>query len=305
MTLTAAGPPTAERNPPHDRTASHLLLAVLLSALAAGMAAASLLGPVGFGVMRYRTSQTTLNQLLGSDAAALFVVAPLTLGAAWLAWRGHRAAPLLAAGIGAYALYVYAQIAIGQEYLRLPGNVELFFPLFLAIFIVAEVTVVLGWRAIPADLPRPSPRLARGLAVTLLLLAVFLVLGQHLRPMLLAWRDPIALTEYASSPTPFWLVKLMDLGIIVPAALAAGVGLFRQAEWAQRLAFVLLTAYSCLGMAVAAMGLVMIANSDPDASRAVTAGFVGFAAVFVVLTVLLYRPLFRSTVKFLRPSADV
>jgi hypothetical protein len=50
--------------------------------------------------------------------------------------------------------------------------------------------------------------------------------------MVIAWQDPGRLTEYASSPTPFWMVKLMDLGIIVPAAIAAGVGLFRGAEWA-------------------------------------------------------------------------
>jgi hypothetical protein len=34
-----------------------------------------LLGPCLLGVIRYRTSATTLNQLVGADAAALFVVA--------------------------------------------------------------------------------------------------------------------------------------------------------------------------------------------------------------------------------------
>jgi hypothetical protein len=60
----------------------------------------------------------------------------------------------------------------------------------------------------------------------LLLVAAFLVFGQHLRPMIIAWRDPASLTEYASSPTPFWMVKLMDLGIIVPAAVLTAIGLF-------------------------------------------------------------------------------
>jgi hypothetical protein len=46
-------------------------LAIALVALALGVAANSILGPVGLGLMRYRTSATTLNQLLGSDAAAL------------------------------------------------------------------------------------------------------------------------------------------------------------------------------------------------------------------------------------------
>lgn len=55
--------------------------------------------------MRYRTSPTTLNQLLGSDAAALFVIAPLTLATAVFALRAHPVAPLLALGIGVFALY--------------------------------------------------------------------------------------------------------------------------------------------------------------------------------------------------------
>ena len=75
-------------------------LAIALVALALGVAANSILGPVGLGLMRYRTSATTLNQLLGSDAAALFVVVPITVAAAVLAFRRHPVAPLVAVGIG-------------------------------------------------------------------------------------------------------------------------------------------------------------------------------------------------------------
>lgn len=269
------------------------LLAGTLAATGLAIAAASLLGPLGLDLMRYRTSDTTLNQLLGSDAAALVVVAPLALAAALLALRRHPVAPLLATGIGGYALYTYAQVIIGQEYLRLPGNVERFFPLLLTVFLLAEALVVLGRRATPAHLPPPSPRLERAAGVTLLLVAAFLVLGQHLRPMLIAWQDPTRLTEYASSPTPFWLVKLMDLGIIVPAAVATGIGVLRHAPWARRMMYALLTGYSCLAVSVAAMGIVMTVNGDPDASPAVAAGFGFFALVFVAITAALYRPLFH------------
>jgi hypothetical protein len=213
--------PTTAVKAPEMRIVSkrHQLLALMLVMLALGMALASILGPLVLGLMTYRTSPTTLNQLEGSDAAALFVVAPLTLVTALLAARGHPAAPLLPSGVGVFALYTYAQLVIGQEYLRLPGNVEGFFPLLLAIFIVAEAVVVLAWHGVPAALPPPSLHVEHAVAVALLLVAVFLVVGQHLRPMIIAWQNPAALTEYASSPTPFWIVKLMDLGIIVPAAL--------------------------------------------------------------------------------------
>jgi hypothetical protein len=65
-------------------------LAILLVALGLGMATSSLLGDFGLSLMRYRTSPTTLNQLLGGDAAALFVIAPLTLATAVFALRAQQ-----------------------------------------------------------------------------------------------------------------------------------------------------------------------------------------------------------------------
>lgn len=274
---------TRERRPP--------LLAAAVAGLGAAIAVTSLLGPLVLGLMRYRTSPTTLNQLLGSDAAALVVVAPLAVVAAVLVTRRPAAGALLAGGVGVFALYTYAQIVIGQEYLRLPGNVERFFPLLLAVFVLAEATVVLAWRAVPAALPAPSRRVERVAAGALLAVAAFLLIGLHLRPMLLAWTDPASLTEYASSPTPFWLVKLMDLGIVVPAAVTVGIGLLRRTPWARRVAYLLLAAFTLLGASVTAMGVVMNLHGDPDASLALTAGFAAFTVTFAVLTAALLRPL--------------
>lgn len=283
-------PPTASRRPDLARVA----LAGLLLLLAGGMAAVSALGPVGLDLLQHRTSDTTLNQLRGSDAAVLLAIAPLTLVAAVLVRRRHPAAPLLATGIGAYAVYTYAQVVIGQEYLDLPGNVERFFPLLLAVFVTAEACVVLGWRLVPRDLPALSPSLRRTTGIALLAVAAFLALGLHLRSMVTAWTDPTALTEYASSPTPFWLVKLMDLGVVVPLALVTGVGLLRASAWAIRVMYPLLTAYTCLAVSVAAMAVVMAVRDDPDASVALVAGFAGFALLFSALTAAAYRPLFRQ-----------
>jgi hypothetical protein len=269
-----------------------LLLAVVLALLALGMGVSSILGPLVLGLLRYRTSPTTLNQLEGSDAAVLFVAVPATILTALLAARRHPAAPPLAAGIGVFTMYTYAQVIVGQEYLRLPGNVDRFFPLLLAVFVLAEAALVLGWRLPPDDPPPPGPRVRRACALALFLVALFLVLGLHLRTMLLAWQDPGRMTEYVSSPTPFWLVKLMDLGIVVPAALVIGVGLWRGAAWAARPAFVLLTGYTGLGVSVTAMAVLMQVRDDPDASLGLAAGFAVFALVFVLLLVQLYRPLF-------------
>ena len=260
-----------------------LLLAGVLALLAVTTAASAILGPLVLGLLRYRTSPTTLTQLEGSDAAVLFVVVPATILTALLAARRHPAAPPLAAGIAVFTLYTYAQVIVGQEYLRLPGNVERFFPLLLAVFVLAEAVLVLGWRSLPDEPPALGRRLRRIAALALFLVAVFLVLGLHLRTMVLAWQDPGRMTEYVSSPTPFWLVKLMDLGIIVPAALVLGVGLWRNRAWATRPAYVLLTGYTGLAVSVGAMALLMNVRHDPDASLGLAVGFGAFALVFVLL----------------------
>lgn len=267
-------------------------LALVLVALGSGMAAASLMGPLAFGFMEYRTSETTVNQLVGSDAAALFVVFPAAILAAVLVFRGRPAGPLLGSGIGVYAIYTYAQVIIGQEYLRLPGNVEYWFPLLLAVFILAEAGVVLSLAAIPTDLPAPSPSVRKTAGISLLAVAVFLVVGLHLRSLLAAWTDPAGLTEYSSSPTPFWMVKLMDLGIIVPAAIASGVGLLLGARWALKTMYPLLTGYAFLAASVASMAVVMYVKGDPDASLTLMAAFLAFALLFAGLALMIYRPFF-------------
>lgn len=49
--------------------------------------------------------------------------------------------------------------------------------------------------------------------------------------------------------------------------------------------------YTCLALSVASMAILMWVNDDPDASLPLTAGFVGFALLLVILTGRLYRNL--------------
>ena len=68
---------------------SDRLLGVGLLLLAATVATVALLGPLVFDVLRYRISTTSLNQIIGADAAALTVVVPVTVAVAVLAIRGR------------------------------------------------------------------------------------------------------------------------------------------------------------------------------------------------------------------------
>jgi hypothetical protein len=70
------------------------LLGVGLVLLGAAVAVVAVLGPLVFDVLRYRTSATSMNQIIGGDAAALLVVAPVSVVVEVLAIRGHPAAPV-------------------------------------------------------------------------------------------------------------------------------------------------------------------------------------------------------------------
>jgi hypothetical protein len=268
-------------------------LAWLLVALTVGIAAASVLGPLWTGALAYRTSDTTLNQIIGGDLAGLVVVAPTALVAAALVWRGHRAGPVLALAPALWAVYMYLQLIVGQEYLQLPGNNERYFPLLLALFVLGETVAVLSWRHLAGSkLPAIPPQLERTAGIVLLGLAAFLAAGLHLRTLLDALSlQPTAL-EYLSSPTAFWIVKVMDLGIIVPAAIAIGIGLLRHRAWARTPAYALFGAYTLLAAAVAGMAVVMLVNGDPDGSVVNVVVFAAFLVAIGGLTGRLFAPLF-------------
>jgi hypothetical protein len=264
-----------------------------LFALGSVIAASALLGPFVTGVIRYHTSDTTLNQVVGGDAAALLLIAPACLVIGVLALRGHPATPMLALAPAVFAAYTYTQLVVGAEYLRLPGNNERYFPLLYAGFLLGGTIAVTAWRHIDATtLPAPSRRLDRTAAAVLFAVVLYLA-GQHLPSLVDALRDTPTRTEYLSSPTAFWVVKLMDLGIVAPAALATGIGLLRGAAWARTPMYAIIGAYTLLGAAVTGMGITMYLNDDPDASPVVAAGFAALTLAFAALAFALYRPPFH------------
>ena len=270
------------------------LLGFGLILLAIAVATVAALGPLVFGVLRYRISATSLNQIIGGDAAALTVVVPVSVAVGILAIRGHPAAPVLALAPSVFVVYTYTQLIVGNEYLRLPGNVERFFPLLLGAFILAAAIALRAWNGIPAArLPATSARVDRTAGVVLLLIAAFVVVGLHLATYQDAMRDHPVTEQYLSSPTAFWLVKFMDLGIVVPAAITVGVAVLRHRGWARKPVHALLGAYTLIGASVAGMAITMLARHDPDASTATVIGSVLLTALLAGVTGAVYRPLFR------------
>lgn len=255
------------------------------------------LGPLILGVIRFRTSVSGLNQIRGGDLAALAVVAPVCLLVGLLAWRGHAAAPVLALAPAVFAMYTYSQLILGNEYLQQPGNVERFFPLLLAIFLLAALVLLRSWGLVqPERLPMPSRRLERGSGIFLIIVAAFVVVGIHLPNFIDAIRDHPTGTAYLAAPTAFWVIKFYDLGIVVPSALVVGIGLVRRKAWARKPAYAILGGYVLLGWSVAGMAWVMLINSDPDATLTQALGITGLASAGAVFAYFLYQPLFRNAI---------
>jgi hypothetical protein len=267
-----------------------LWLGLGLVALGMAVTALAVLGPLVLDVIHYRTSPTSLNQIVGSDAAGLFLVAPFSLVVGGLVLAGRPVARLgLAPAV--YCAYIYPQLALGNEFAARPGNVELFFPLLLGGFVLAVTVAGGAWRA-AADEPvtAGSRRRDRWTGGLLLGAAAVVTFGLHLPSYLDALSGSPAGVGYLTSPTAFWLVKFMDLGIVVPAAVTIGAGLLVGRSWARRPMQALVGGYAFLATSVSAMAVVMYANGDPDASlvQAVVASAIALA--LLALSVSVARP---------------
>jgi hypothetical protein len=261
-------------------------------ALGACLAVVSLLGPVALDVIHYRITETLRNQTIGLDTVSLAVVAPLAVAIGVLALRRHPAAPVLALGPASYSVYMLTQYVVGPEYLRLPGNNERFFPLYLSLFVLAGALGLRAWSSI--DLGRASvpPRRARLLGRVLLPLAGLLVFSRYVPALLDATSAKPGAGDYRAGPTFFWTIALLDLGVGLPALVAACVGLARERPWAPKALYAVVGWLALVGPAVAGMAITMYVNDDPNASIGLMSLMTALGVGLASLAAFLYRPLF-------------
>jgi hypothetical protein len=273
------------------RTRTDRWLAAGLVALAAALALNTLAGPLAADLVSYPFSQTLVYQTVGLEAVTLAVVVPWCLAAAALVRRGHRAGPVLAVAPTAYTAYMFVQYVVGPSYLTYRPVVAA----HLGIFVLGGALLAVAYNRIRLDaLPVPSERRDRRTAVGIGLLAAFVVFRYVPSFGGMVAGDPLT-AEFAADPAMFWSIFLLDLGIVVPVTVAAALGLRRGAAWARKATLGVVGWYVPVPVSVAAMGLVMLVNDDPNTSL----GFVvtlGIAAVlFTGFAVWVYRPLFRAS----------
>lgn len=281
-------------------------LGVGLIVLGGALAVNSLLGPLVLDVIRYRFSDSLVYQGIGLDFVSLIVVAPLAVvaGARSLhartdrGWRQEAdrarpwAGPALGLGVGAYTAYMAVQYVVGPEYLALEGNNERFFLLHLGLLILGLATCVGAWRVV--DAARLPPATRRGERVwggVLLAVSALLVLRYLPAVAALTVGEAPRVPEFRENPTSFLLIAALDLGVFLPMATAAGVGLRRGALEARKAVHLVLGWFALVGLAVAAMAVTMLMHGDPAMSVGQATGFVLVGAVLAALYARLEWPL--------------
>lgn len=263
------------------------VLAGCLGLLGLGLAANAVAGPLVADAVDYGLTESLHNQAIGLEAFSLAVVAPMCLVAAVLVHRTKPAGAVLALAPALYAAYMLVQYVVGPGYERYPP-VLLF---HLGLFVLSGLVATRAWASIEiGNLPPASARLRRRRSTVVLGLAGFVVL--RYLPALVGslGREPLT-GEFAEEPGFFWSILLMDLGIVVPVAVATAVGLWRGVPHAAKALYGLVGWFALVPPSVAAMSVAMVLNDDPNASSASVALFAAAAAAFGAYAVGLYRPL--------------
>jgi len=257
-----------------------------LMALGLALAVNTLLGPLATDTIGYPFSETLRNQTVGLEAVSLLLVAPLCVAAGILSRRGHPAGQVLALGPTAYTAYMFVQYIIGPGYVRYPRVL----PFHVGLFILSVVVGLKAWTIVDEDaLPAMSPSLARRRSKIVVALGAFVVL-RYLPALVGAWtNEPIA-REFTREPAMFWSILALDLGLVVPGAVAVAVNLYRSRSPSKGL-YALVGWFALVPPSVTAMSVVMLANDDPSGSIGQVLVFGGATLAFWTFAFCLFRPL--------------
>ena len=233
----------------------------------------------GHGLYFYDTVSTAA-QMQANDLITLLVGLPLLAASAWLAFAGSLRGRLLLAGTLGFFLYTYMSMSMLTAYNPLFLAYVALFALSLYAFVLAMLSFDL------ADLPQHfSPRLPRGwIAGVLFAVGGFLLLawlGRAGAP-LLSGQTP------ALENTTTLVIQAMDLTLIAPLAILAGVLLLRRSAWGYLLASVAVLKSLTMALAVSAMGINMILAGVPD-SLAIVVPFLVLTLLNLIMAVLLLR----------------
>lgn len=271
---------------------------------AAVLVAISVLGPLGTGTIQYRVSQSGIYQTQGVDLTNLILIAPVLIVAGVLELAGKGYARYLTILPPLTLFYLGLSYGMGEEYSNpsLPGNVQNFFWLYL-ILMIGGIILLVG--AISSFTEQDAPRFnPRALRIYVVIMALFILVFAWMwvsQIMQVVNTGDLVDKSYSASPTAFWTVKYLDLGLTIPTGLIAMILLLSKPKRAYPLVLLFFGFFVTLVTSVNAMAAVQVVERDPALSSSAS-GLV----VFPVLGALTYGGFFyliKDKLR-LRPNAS-
>lgn len=198
-----------------------------------------------------KDATSAIPQIMGQDLVTLIICVPILLLSLYFIFRGSLKGQLLWLGTIFYFLYTYASNAFLVTYNPM-------FLVYVAIFSISLYTFLYG--LISLDIKTIKNRFRTGLipkiaaiftismAALMALMWISMIIGS-----LISGNPPSTLDSYTTL-----VIQALDLGVIAPAAIIAGVLLLRGEEWGYALMSILLVKISLIGTAVLSMAYYMV-----------------------------------------------
>ena len=243
----------------------------------------AVLGPLGLSIIPYRTSAYMLLHVIAQDMVNACLAAPLCLVSGILLLKRKPAAAKWLIVPGLYILYTGLAYGIGNEWSNYqygttgssPGQYAwLFLSLITGgLYLSAAGLQLLKQQTVPVFTGKQRWILILPSAVCLLLFTGLWIADIN---RVVTRGEALLAAGYAENPTAFWLIKYLDLGIILPSGFFA-LGLF--AVKPQRAYPLLLLLFGFFALILTATVLAQIINH---------AFFEYYTLVLILLTLLSY-----------------
>lgn len=246
----------------------------------------------GQGLYAYDTVSSAAQER-GNDVVTLFVGLPLLVISAWLAFHGSLRGQLLLTGTFGFFLYTYMSMSMLTSF-------NVLFLVYVAIFALSLYAFVLCMMSF--DLSTLSQHFSdtlprRWIAGLLFVIAAFLSmawLGKIAQPLM---QNQIADLQNTTT----MVIQAMDLTLVVPLAVIAGILLLRRSAWGYLLASVFVLKAITLGLAVSAMTINMAIAGVPE-SLGIMIPFLVITVINLGIAVLLLRSVKTQPIPSLRQA---
>ena len=258
----------------------------------------------GRGWYRYDTPIGALSFQAG-DLITLFLGIPVLIVSFVLYRRGSMQGGLLLSGALAYFLYTYTSLGFGATYNNL-------FLVYVLIFSASLFGIILALtsfdvRALPAHFAKTLPR--RGIGIFLVVSGIILSLiwvVLSILPALFQSKAPPEAYFYTT-----FMTGIVDIGIVAPALLIAGILILHRAPLGYLLASTMLIFTCILGPNLTAGGTIQVIKKVVTLGQAMafTVPFVILALIALGLTISLFRnfsedPYGKPTIKHKQGSRN-